>query len=343
MLKKRDPEVKEEMGEEHFLALILKENTEKNKCEKELGKYCQSLKDAELESEKVHEKLKDVCEKGNVKDKDKKCKDLKNKIEGKCPEVKKELEEVLKERPIKNENCEKYEHQCLFLEGACQSDLTEKCSELRNRCYSMKRMNVAREVLVRALKGELKDKDNQCKEKLKEHCVHLASMSRELLWRCLNVEETCENLVNVTKKKCASLKTKVEKVENVEKDKCHSLLEECHFYGANCQGEDIQNKCNELKTQCEDEYDIMYTPPEGPFIPIYPRVSIIEKVGLKELYQEMAKKGILIEKISFAIEDLILFLSQKEEGKFDETLCEKAFENCEYFKKLTRHLNYNCE
>ncbi|KAG4303197.1 hypothetical protein PCK1_000535 [Pneumocystis canis] len=251
---------------------------------------------------------------------------------------------VHQEIPIKNENCEKYEPQCLFLEGACPTKLTEKCSELRNRCYLMKRMNVALEVLVRALKGELKEKNGQCEKKLKEDCVHLASMSKELLWRCLNVEGTCQSLKKAAKEKCASLEIKVEKeVEKVENDSCYALLEECHFYGPNCkEDEKIKNKCNELRTHCEDEHDIMYIPPEGPFIPIYPRVSIIEKVGLKELYEEMAKKGILIERIPFSVEDLILFLSQEKDGKFDQGKCEEAFKNCEYFRQLTRHSNYNC-
>nr|QJX19855.1 large surface protein PCAN_A1.15.5 [Pneumocystis canis] len=342
MLKKRDPGGKEEMGEEHLLALILKENTKENNCKNKLEKYCKSLKDAELTSEKVHKKLKDVCE--NEKVKGDKCEELETKIQGKCRKLENELETALKERPVKNENCKTYEPQCLFLEGACPNELTEKCSELRNRCYSMKRMNVAVEILARALKGELKENNNQCKRKLEEECVYLASMSRELLWRCLNVKETCENLVDVAKKKCASLKTNVgEAVEKVKEDKCHSLLEECHFYGPNCKENDIQNKCNELSIQCEDEYNIVYTPPEGPFIPIYPRVTIIEKVGLKELYQEMAKKGVLIERVLFSVEDLILFLSQEKDGKFDQGKCEEAFKNCEYFRQLTRHSNYDCD
>ncbi|KAG4303560.1 hypothetical protein PCK1_000078 [Pneumocystis canis] len=329
MLKKRDQEALGEMGEEHFLALILKEKVNKAQCKIQLGNYCKALHDAGLELEKVHGNLKEYC-KNDGKANEDKCTGLEENIKNKCKILEKELKAALEKKPIENENCEKYEPKCLFLEGACPKELTEKCSELRNRCYLMKRMNIAVKVLIRALSGSLEGTVDQCKNELEKHCVHLASMSRELLWRCLNVEKTCENLVDVAKNKCDSLKTNleeaVEKVKKVEKDKCHSLLEECHFYKLNCKEDDIQKNCNKLRTQCEDEYNIVYTPPEGPFIPIYPRVTIIEKVGLKELYQEMAKKGVLIEKIPFSIEDLGLFLSQEKDGEFNKTLCEKTFE-----------------
>ncbi|KAG5436831.1 hypothetical protein PCANB_001677, partial [Pneumocystis canis] len=345
MLKKRDQVGKgEEMGEEELLALILKEDAMKDEdnCKKKLENYCKTLSDAELTSEKVHKKLEDVCKE---KMEEKKCKGLKEKIQDKCEPFKNELETALGKKLFTEEICEKHEQKCLFLEGACSSDLTEKCSEVRNKCYLMRRVKVAGEVLLKALKGELKETGNQCKNELEKHCVHLASMSRELLWRCLNVEKTCEDLVDVAKNKCDSLKTKVENVNNVKNDSCHSLLEECHFYGPNCkEDEKIKNKCNELRTQCEDKHDIMYIPPEGPFIPIHPRVSIIEKVGLKELYQEMAKKGVLIERVLFSVEDLILFLSQKKDGEFDQGKCKEVFEkNCTYLKTLTKHSKYDCK
>ncbi|KAG5436817.1 hypothetical protein PCANB_002203, partial [Pneumocystis canis] len=344
ILKKRDQGGKGEViGEEELLALILKEKVQEAQCRNKLEKYCKSLKNAELTSEKVHKNLKDVCENGKIKDKEK-CTRLKDKIEGKCTKFKDELEKAVKET-FTDENCEKHEQWCLFLEGACSNHLTEKCSELRNQCYLIKRMNVAREILLRALKGELKEKDNQCEKKLEEHCVYLASMSRELLWRCLYSKETCENLVDVAKNKCASLEKELKKEdENVNEDKCHALLEECHFYGANCKEDDIQKNCDKLRTHCEDKHNIVYIPPEGPFIPIYPRVTIIEKVGLKGLYQEMTKKGILIERIPFSVEDLILFLSQKEKGEFDKGKCKEVFEkNCTYLKTLTKDPIYNCD
>ncbi|KAG5438868.1 hypothetical protein PCK2_000907, partial [Pneumocystis canis] len=337
------------MEEEHFLALILKEKVQEPRCKEKLKEYCGSLKDAGLESGKVHEKL-DVCEDGNAKDE--KCKDLKNKIEGKCKEFKKKLEAALKNKPIENEKCEEYEPECHFLEGACIDELKEECSKLRNQCYELKREKVAEEVLLRALKGDLKEgkeKEEKCKEKLKKHCVILSSMSRELMQLCLASDKTCKDLIEVAKNKCNSLKPEVKEAveKEVKSETCHSLLEQCYFYGPNCDKEEIQKNCEELKTQCEDEHDIVYTPPEQPWFPIQPRVSIIEEVGLEELYKAIAKEGILINKLKLpSMEDLIFLLSQKSSNRnFDDTKCKEINEdkeNCEYLKELLGDSDYNC-
>nr|QJX19856.1 large surface protein PCAN_A1.28.2 [Pneumocystis canis] len=342
MLKKRDQGEKGEViGEEHFLALILKGNTEKNNCKTELRKYCESLNKAGLKSQDVHENLKNVCENGNAKDE--KCTDLERKIKEKCKEFKKKLETALNKKPIKNEKCEEYEPECHFLEGACINELIGKCSELRNECYEIKRDKVADEILVRALKGGLKEKNDQCEEKLKKHCQILSRMSKELMRLCLNPKGTCQSLITEAGKKCTSLKKKVEEaVEKVENDSCLPLLEECHFYGPNCE----ETKCEELRTQCEEKQDILYTPPEEPWFPIQPRVSIIEKVGLDELYKAIAQEGILINKLLHpSMEDLIFFLSQKSDSRdFDKSECENAHkaEQCNYLKTLSGNSDYKC-
>ncbi|KAG4302429.1 hypothetical protein PCK1_001265, partial [Pneumocystis canis] len=299
MLKKRDQGKGEEIGEENFLALILKGNTQKDKCETELENYCQSLHNAKLESKQVHEKLKDYCE-NDGKMKDGKCTGLKEKIEGKCTEFKGKLEEALG-KPFTEENCDKYEPQCHFLEGACIDVLKEKCSKLRNQCYGLKRDKVAKEVLLRALKGELKEKNDQCKDKLKEECKKLNGFSKELMQLCLDSDKTCENLKEEAKKKCKS-----------------------------------------LEKECEEKYDIVYTPPEEPWIPIQPMPDTADKVGLEELYNEAAKLGLLIEGLHPSMEDLLLYLSQKDNGDFDKNECEKQINNCEYLKGLSGDSEYKC-
>ncbi|KAG4302426.1 hypothetical protein PCK1_001262 [Pneumocystis canis] len=333
------------MGEDHFLALILKEDAVKDQCKTQLGKYCKALHDAELTSKKVHEKLKDVCK--EEKAEEKKCENLKDKIETKCKEFKKKLEKAFTNQTFTEENCLEYEPQCHFLEGACSKELTEECSKLRNQCYGLKRNKVAEEILLRALSGSLKKKENKNKEKciedLKKHCPIVGRMSQELMEKCLHPEEACQSLITEAENKCNSLKKKVEEaVENVNDKTCLPLLEQCYFYGPNCEEKDGL-ECEELRTTCEEKHDTVYTPPEEPWFPIQPRVSIIEEVGLEGLYKAIAQKGILINKVRHpSMEDLLFFLSQKENGDFDEALCKAQEGNCDYLKALSGDLSYDC-
>ncbi|KAG4302073.1 hypothetical protein PCK1_001632 [Pneumocystis canis] len=292
MLKKRDQEMLvEKIGEEELLALILKEKVDQNNCKKKLKEYCGSLKDAELTSEKVHKKLEDYCE-NDGKAKENKCNDLKDKIEKKCREFKEKLGKAV-ENIFIEKNCLEYEPQCHFLEGACIDVLKEECSKLRNQCYGLKRDKVAEEVLLRALKGGLKKPANQCEEKLKEKCKRLSGFSKELMQLCLHSEGTCKHLKEEAKKKCDSLEAELKKAlekdaKNLKNETCHPLLEQCHFYGPNCEEKDGL-ECEKLRTTCEEEHNIVYTPPEEPWFPIQPMPGITDKIGLEELYNEAAK------------------------------------------------------
>ncbi|KAG5440527.1 hypothetical protein PCK2_000461 [Pneumocystis canis] len=345
MLKKRDPGEKGEViGEDELLALILKEKVQEPRCKEKLKEYCGSLKDAGLESKQVHEKL-DVCEEENGNAKDEKCTGLKNEIENKCRKFKDELKAELGKNQFTEENCKKYEPQCHFLEGACVDELKEECSKLRNQCYGLKRDKVAQEVLLRALKGGLKEENKkECEEKLKEKCKRLNGFSKELMRLCLHSEGTCKHLEEEAKNKCTSLKKEVKEVENIEKGTCHSLLKQCYFYGPNCKDKETKTKCEELKTHCEDKHDIMYTPPEEPWFPIQPMPDIADKVGLEELYNEAAKSGLLIEGLRTSMEDLILYLSQEDQkSDFNQEECKKIDEKkCNYLKELSGDLSYNC-
>ncbi|KAG5439332.1 hypothetical protein PCK2_000830 [Pneumocystis canis] len=322
MLKKRDQGgMGEKIGEEELLALILKENTEKEKCKIELKKYCKALHDAKLTSEKVHEKLEAYCEKDG-KAKEEKCTELKNKVDLKCKALEKELKTALGE-PFTEEHCTKHEYQCHFLEGAYEN-LIEPCSQLRNQCYQFKRTKLVLEIFMRALSRSLKKGEEKCKEELTKHCVTLSSMSQELMWICLNPKGACESLITEAEKECKSLKTEVEK--EVKNETCLPLLEECHFYGPNC--EESKTKCDELRTECEEKYDIMYIPPEEPWFPIQPMPDIADKVGLEELYEAAAKKGV----------------QKSQGGNFDKEECKKINETrCDYLKKLVGNSKYNCK
>ncbi|KAG5438852.1 hypothetical protein PCK2_000923, partial [Pneumocystis canis] len=323
-------------------------NVKEAQCKEKLGKYCKALKDAELKVENVDTKLKEYCNEKDGKAKDGKCKELEEKIKKKCEAFKNELDGVLKERPIENSNCTQYESQCLFL-GACSEEVIGKCSEVRNDCYETKRNKIADEIASRALKGDLKKKENEkeaeeeCQKKLKEHCPILGRMSQELMEKCLNPEDACKSLITEAENKCNSLTEKVKDPEkNVNDKTCLPLLEECYFYGPNCKEKDGP-ECEKLKKECEEK-DIIYTPPEEPWFPIQPAPNIADKVGLEELYEATAKKGVFIEKLDVGMEDLIFFLSQKDQkGDFDKDKCEKINKTrCNYLKELVGNSKYNC-
>ncbi|KAG5438865.1 hypothetical protein PCK2_000910, partial [Pneumocystis canis] len=290
VLKKRDQAVagKVNVEAEHLLAFILKEKAVNDgECQTELEQYCGELKNANLTSEDIHDKLTGYC-KDDGKAEPGKCDELTKKVKAKCDELKTALDKALK--ALSEENCTTYEHECLFLEGADPNNLKEPCSNLRTKCYELKRQKVRDEVLMRALKGALKQQGNDaCQTALKKHCVTLGPMSPDLMHACL-VNGTCTYLVMQAQTKCVLLKTEVgNALKDLDNTKCLPLLEECHFYGPNCEG-DKKPECEKLKKQCEEK-DVEYMPPEGPFIPIDPTVTVLERVGLDMLYKEAAKEG----------------------------------------------------
>ncbi|KTW29915.1 uncharacterized protein T551_01859, partial [Pneumocystis jirovecii RU7] len=302
--------VQNDETEERLLALIMKADYKnEDKCKNKIKEYCNGLKNVSLTSEKVHKELKDFCNDGKE---EKKCKELKTKIEEKCSTFKDKLKTKAKEEISKltDDDCKEHERQCLFLEGACPTDLKEDCNTLRNKCYQKERDNVAEEVLLRALSGSLKKKDS-CEEKLKEVCPLLSGESDELMLLCFNEEKTCENIMAKEQNKCKSLKSEIEKVlpKNEELEiKCPSLLRECYFYDTDCIGN--EPNCEKLASDCKEK-GITYTKPGSDFEPTRPGVTLAEEIELEELYKKAAKKGVRIGRPPTRdATELLLLLSQ---------------------------------
>ncbi|KTW29916.1 uncharacterized protein T551_01860 [Pneumocystis jirovecii RU7] len=274
--------------DEILLALVLKEDgLEDAKCKEKLKKYCENLKEANKELNKIYPKLKDIC-----KDEDKKCTSIKAKITKKCQTHKATLNSIVSKALGENYDCKEDERQCLFLEEACPDDLKEKCTDLRNKCYKKKRDEVAKEVLLRALRSDLNETET-CKKKLKEICPVLGRESNELTDSCLNQKETCENIIKERNKKCDTLKTDVKTVlGSFKKEKCLSLLEECYFYVGNCQEDDII-ECIKLGEKCQEQ-NIVYIPPGPDFDPTRPEATLAEDIGLEELYKRAEEDGVFI-------------------------------------------------
>ncbi|KTW25541.1 uncharacterized protein T551_03696, partial [Pneumocystis jirovecii RU7] len=296
--------------EEYLLALILKEDTMVElQCKEKLKKYCENLEEADKELNKIYPKLKDICK---DKEWDKKCTGLKNKVTGKCTPLKTALDKIVLKALEENYDCKEHERQCLFLEGACPNDLIENCNKLRNLCYQRKRDGVAEKVLLRAL-GENLESEDKCKEKLKQVCLELNEESDELIKLCLNQVETCKGLMTTKEYTCQSLnalKTELEKPKsNKLQEKCLLLLEGCHFHYQSCKIG--KQNCDNLKKKCKDT-GITYLPPGLDFDPTKPKITLAEKIDLKKLYLEVAKKGIYIGKPSIKDEAALLALLSKD-------------------------------
>ncbi|KTW27609.1 uncharacterized protein T551_03108, partial [Pneumocystis jirovecii RU7] len=289
-VKRQAKAQKDEIGEEHVLAFLLKKDgLEEQKCKKKLKEYCQGLSDAGIKTEQIDKKLKDFC---NDAKQDEKCKQ-KASIEEKCNGFRAELENVLKKEieDLRNDDCEKKE-QCLFLEDACPT-LIEKCNKLRNMCYQKERNEVAKEALLRALSGSLKKSDT-CEKKIKNVCIVLKEESDELMQKCLSLDSTCLSLVQAAKDKCSSLKKDIETaLTKNTSEVCLLLLEQCYFHDRSCESEPL--KCNDLINKCES-VNITYTPPDTNFDPTKEESTLVEEIGLKSLYTKAVKKGVHIGK-----------------------------------------------
>ncbi|KAG5518222.1 hypothetical protein PMAC_003018 [Pneumocystis sp. 'macacae'] len=329
---------KDGIEEEHIFALILKDDLEDQKCKEKLKGYCEELKKID-QNFNTHSKLKEICEDKNQG----KCNQLKKNVGTKCTTFKAKLEgDVVKEiSTLTYDDCKKNEQQCLFLEGACPKELTEKCNELRNKCYQKKRDGVAEEVLLRAVRGSI-ESDDDCKKKLKEVCLELSQESNELTKLCLDQEITCKKFVTKREEKCTSLEGIVKKAL-AEKDglrgKCLSLLEKCYFHRGNCQGDKSEcNKtssqnckeyipdCDKLAEECQKQH-IAYIPPGPPFDPTRPAASLAEDIGLEGLYRKAEEDGVVIggQRVRDATALLAFWLKKKHEK--DE--CEKILkEHC---------------
>ncbi|KAG5437444.1 hypothetical protein PCANB_000876, partial [Pneumocystis canis] len=160
-----------------------------------------------------------------------------------------------------------------------------------------KHNEVADEILIRTLVDVLKGSIYQgpCIAFLEEKCLKLAKMSKELAEKCINAEETCNSLIKIVEKKCETLKTEIKVALENKNNEISHLLEQCHFYQLNCRE---QNKpdCKKLREESEKKV-LNIIPPQGPFVPIHPKTTLVEEIGLKELYREAAEKGVLIEEL----------------------------------------------
>ncbi|KTW25559.1 uncharacterized protein T551_03682, partial [Pneumocystis jirovecii RU7] len=328
--------------EDYLFALIAgKDYNNDNKCKTKLEKYCKEFENLNINKEKIHKKLNDFCERNKAQEK---CQKLKSKIENKRNTFKSKLEKVVQKEVsnLESSDCVN-EQECLFLEEAFPNDLKDNCNTLRNKCYQKKRDKVAEETLLRALKGNLQDK-NKCRKEIENVCRTLGQENNELMQRCLNLESTCLSLVQAAEEKCNSLKTEIKNVLEPSGDlekRGHSLLEKCYFYGKNCKDSN-KPECEKLINKTKKK-KIIYKGPGSDFDPTKPEATLAEKIGLEELYKEAATQGVLIGRAPERDAlDLLVFLSEKT--SFSEDQCKKVLATkCGSFKHLEEGLKTLCD
>ncbi|KTW31112.1 uncharacterized protein T551_01185, partial [Pneumocystis jirovecii RU7] len=313
--------------EEIYLLALIVGKDYNVKCKENLEKYCQGLKNASLEEKKIHEKLESFCKNGKAEGK---CNELKVKVSQKCTTFKGELQTTVGKgiSKLTDDDCKKNERQCLFLEGACPTELKEKCNELRNLCYQRKRDGIAEEVLLRTLRGNIED-ENKCKEKLKKICLELSQESDELTKLCLDQQTICNKFVSKKQEKCTTLEQDIKKAlekENELRGKCLPLLERCYFYRRNCKAD--KSKCDELGKKCQEQ-NIVYIPPGPDFDPTRPEATLAEDIDLEELYKKAEEDGVFIgrQHVRDATALLALLIQDPSvAGNDDKEKCKKALE-----------------
>ncbi|KAG5518007.1 hypothetical protein PMAC_000462 [Pneumocystis sp. 'macacae'] len=327
--------------EEILLALIVKKDyNDKNKCKTGLEEYCGSFKNLKLNLEEIHVKLGSLCENQKAEEK---CTGLKDKVQGKCTTFKAKLDKEVGKAisELTYEDCKKHEQQCLFLEGACPDKLKDNCIELRNKCYQKKREEVAEDALLRALREEDFIKEDDCKNKLKEYCLELSKESNELMKKCINIDYTWESLKKKAESKCENLKRTIKaSLSNIDNEICLSLLEECYFHEKSCK-DTKKPDCDKLLKECQKK--VTYIPPGSDFNPTEPEATLVEKIGLKGLYEEAITHGVLIGKAPERdILDLLLLLLGKT--AFDENQCKTTLTGkCKSIEHLGESIKKLCD
>ncbi|KAG4305109.1 hypothetical protein PORY_001279 [Pneumocystis oryctolagi] len=339
---KKHPVLKDSVyKKEYFLAIILQvDGLHENVCKNYLSKYCEELKSMDSTLSNVEEKVKEIC--GNISTV---CYGHKQNIVNECKNFKTTIQSLFQNNQmtsITKESCEDYQQKCLLLNDICYdnttTDLTEFCTKIMNFCYQEELDNIAEQIILRALKGNLTSQNN-CTEKLKEHCPILSKQSNELMLKCLNPETTCKLFVNNTNKTCENLKKGIEeasKNNNLFIKVYNELLEKCYFYDSSCNG-DVQEKCKNFKEKCNKK-NITYTPPGPPFNPIEYPALWLEKIGLQDLYTKAEKQGIFIAKPSsnrdYEILSLLATNTEKKAQNLTNICTKDHSKNCSYIKQL---------
>ncbi|KAG5518005.1 hypothetical protein PMAC_000460 [Pneumocystis sp. 'macacae'] len=343
----------EETKEDLILSFILRKYSKNvSQCKSKLKNYCELIKKINVGLDNVDPKLKEIC---NSDERDEKCTGIRRHAGRLSVKLKKSLRSKLKrieenKESLTDDECTKYQIECMLLEGTYPNLVSIMCSTLIIICYEKKQKNLAKEILFRGLKGNLKDVGS-CNKKIKEICIELYKERDELMEMCLNQENICQDLVKTAQKNCEDLKRNIKsEKENLNNQTCRLLFKECHFYQPNCKDLDEHN-CKEIIKECENK-GIIYLPFVRPFSPIEPQITLREEIGLNELYKSTEFEEILTEKPKKKAPIYILPLLIKNSGldpddddddEKDEICEDELNKKCDFLESLKNNMENICK
>ncbi|QSL65525.1 hypothetical protein MERGE_002838, partial [Pneumocystis wakefieldiae] len=152
------------IGEEEIFAFILKENyKDQNKCKEGLEKYCNELKEIDPDLEKVHTKIKEIC---NDSNKEKKCKEINTTLGEKLKSFSAELLQLAINKTVGFQICDEFLQRCFFFNIADQRS-NGYCLTIKHYCIYRDLSKDIDEIFIRAL-GNTATNQTNFKEKMKE-------------------------------------------------------------------------------------------------------------------------------------------------------------------------------
>ncbi|KTW31358.1 hypothetical protein T552_00003 [Pneumocystis carinii B80] len=316
--------------DDDIVAYILQEDYEKDeeKCKSKLGEYCEELKGIDSELNKVHTKVKEIC--NNI---DKKCRETKAKVEKRVNEFF-DLVTSYASQSISYKECDQYYQTCMFYETTKEEFVLSFCSLLRYSCYFFRDTEMRNEVILRAFPiSNIESKDFA--EKKQEICPTLIKQSDDLALLCLE-DTSLENFNKSIDEFCNSLK---DFIDNDKKEEvCHEKLGIYPLLKERC-----EEKNEKLKKLCEGK-NITYRPPVKDFNPIEPEMTLLEMIDLENLYKEGRNRGLILGALEKTLDDMLAFFSRNTDPDEMEEKCNNVLNTrCTYLKTISSKFMELCE
>ncbi|KAG5518823.1 hypothetical protein PMAC_002353 [Pneumocystis sp. 'macacae'] len=289
--------------------------------------YLVSLVGLEENNNNCKQKLERICSNANVKTLDHEIQNICTHISTICSnsksEVSKKIQEVIQSLSSKtdlNHQCRMLQMECYFLEKY-NSELSSKCTTLKERCYIQLCKGLAKKILYNLLKKTLST-TTYCLKELKSECLSLSQKSPELLDLCINSDHICGEFVSESNRKCQVFQKQLllQKEKEITEDNCKIWLKKCYFTFFGCQS--IYAVCRSFQADCAEKgffYDILsdfdLSLFENPFA--VPKQNVVESG-----YSKLDNLGIYVGEVS-KFNDMVFTSFLIQNGNTETENCEK--------------------